>query len=201
MPQSIVLASSSNYRAALLRQLLAPVGLEFLQFAPDIDESQVGNEPASAMAYRLSQAKAKAALDSYPDSIIIASDQVPFHPRAGHILRKPGSEANAIAQLRACSEACVEFYTGLCVISPGQTNNQIQTCVEQFNVIFRALSNAEIERYVAIEKPFDCAGAFKVEGLGISLFERLEGRDHNTLIGLPLIQLTDFLRNCGLQIP
>lgn len=205
VPKSIVLASSSKYRAALLSQLLRPLHTEFTQFSPDIDESAIAGESPHDMAARLSKNKANAVAMHFPDSIIIASDQVPFHPSQHSILRKPNADKNAlesaVAQLQRCSGTRVEFHTGLCVLHPNHADFGCQIAVEQFDVVFRTLELKEIERYVTIEKPFDCAGAFKVEGLGISLFERLEGKDHNALIGLPLIQLSHFLRNCELLVP
>ncbi len=201
MSQSIILASSSKYRATLLQQLLQPLGLNFIQSAPQIDETQITGERPADMAMRLSKSKAEAVAKQHPDSIIIASDQVPYHTAFDSILRKPENQENAVAQLLKCSGTNVEFFTGLCVLNPRHAENRLQICVEQFTVKFRTLSVAEIERYVAIENPIDCAGAFKVEGLGITLFERLSGSDHNALIGLPLIRLSYFLRRCDLQMP
>lgn len=189
---SIVLASSSVYRRALLERL----GLPFLWGSPSIDESPEPGETAPVLVTRLAMEKAQALAAQHPDSWIIGSDQVACLDNA--ILGKPGNHANAFAQLRACSGRRVEFLTGLCLLD--SRSGEMQTIVEPFAVVFRQLSDAQINRYLERERPFDCAGSFKVEGLGIALFERLEGNDPNALIGLPLIRLVTLLQQAGIEI-
>jgi MAF protein len=194
----ILLASSSPYRASLLSQL----GLAFDTCSPDIDESPLENESPCDLARRLSLAKALELKDKYPNHIIIASDQVASVSGSDKPLGKPLRISNAIKQLQDCSAKTVRFYTGLSVIAPASFNNpqvpKAQTLVESFDVQFRALTLSQIERY--IEKPLDCAGSFKAEGLGIALFERFEGRDYNTLIGLPLMALVDCFSALGIDV-
>lgn len=189
----ILLASGSPYRQQLLRQL----GIEFIQKSPDIDETPYANEEASALASRLATEKAKALANLYPDHLIIASDQVAS--LKGSLLHKPGSYQNAIAQLESCSGQSVRFHTALCLLNT--STQRLQTALEHYDVHFRELEYEQIERYINQDKPFDCAGSFKVEGLGISLFTKLSGDDYNTLIGLPLIRLIDMLDNEGVKIP
>ena len=189
----ILLASGSPYRQQLLKQL----GIEFAQKSPDIDETPRTNEEAPALAGRLAIEKANALASLYPDHLIIASDQVAS--LKGSLLHKPGSYQNAIAQLESCSGQCVRFYTALCLLNTG--TQQLQTALEHYDVHFRELDYEQIERYVSQDQPFDCAGSFKAEGLGISLFTKLSGNDPNTLIGLPLIRLVDMLNNEGVKIP
>jgi len=187
----IVLASSSPYRA----RLLARLGLPFIQTAPGISELERHGETPPERALRLAVAKARAL--AAPDRLVIGSDQVA--ERSGSILHKPGTVAAAETQLAACSGQAVSFHTGLALIDgPGQ---RTLTHVERFTVHFRALSDTEIRRYVAIEKPLDCAGAFKWEALGIALFARLEGDDPTSLEGLPLIALTRLLNSLGIAVP
>lgn len=191
----ILLASSSTYR----RHLLTKLGLEFSWQAPEIDEQAHPGESAVELVERLACEKAQALAAQYPNHIIIGSDQVavldaePSSPTAAQqILGKPGNYANALEQLRACSGQAVTFYTGLCVYHPA--TNTRDSLVSPFEVGFRDLSDAEIRAYVTLEKPFDCAGSFKSEGLGISLFQYMRGDDPNSLIGLPLIELLTLLR-------
>ncbi len=191
--KQIVLGSSSPYRRSLLSKILP----QFETCAPEIDETpRPGEEPAS-LAARLAEAKARAVAAHYPDALIIASDQVAVVN--GRVQGKPGDHARAVAQLKACSGNQVTFLTALCLYDGN--SNQMDTLVEPFQVYFRELSPQEIERYLTRETPYDCAGSFKSEGLGIALFERMEGDDPNTLIGLPLIKLAQLLRNRGIQIP
>ena len=193
----ILLASSSQYRAQLLRQL----GLEFEQASPNIDESALINESPNALVTRLSEQKATALTVLYPKHIIIASDQIAL-TQNGKILGKPKTIDNAIRQLTSVNGEKVLFLTGLCVLSPSQSDEKWfkQTVVEPFTVYFRHLSQAQIVNYVKREQPLDCAGSFKSEGLGISLFEKLEGQDPNALIGLPLIKLCTFLTLAGASV-
>ena len=192
--QPIILASTSTYRQALLQKL----GLPFQAVRPPFSETRIAGEPPTERALRLATGKARSLADEFPNHLIIGSDQVAFLP-PDRILSKPGSHAVASEQLLACSGQTVHFYTGLCLLNT-QTN-QSQVSVEEFTVRFRDLTESEIERYLVREQPYDCAGSFKCEGLGISLFEAMEGRDFNSLIGLPLILLCELLRQEGLKIP
>lgn len=185
---SFLLASSSVYR----RELLTQLGFAFTWANPEIDETPLAEETAEYYVERLAREKALALKSAYPEHWIIGSDQCCVID--GAITGKPLSAENAIAQLSACSGQTVRFVTGLSLVSPA---GDIRTLVEPFTVHFRQLSKQEIVTYVALEKPLDCAGSFKVEGLGIHLFERLEGRDFHSLIGLPLIALGDLLRDAG----
>ena len=189
----LVLASTSPFRKELLRKL----GLPFSTAAPDIDESPQPDESPRSLVQRLARGKAKIVAAQYPQALIIGSDQVAC--LNGHILGKPGNRENAIAQLGAMSGKAVSFHTGLCLYNSKSGNTQV-VC-EDFLVHFRGLSGEQIERYVAAEKPFNCAGSFKSEGLGITLFHKLEGDDPNTLIGLPLIRLVDMLALEGIELP
>jgi MAF protein len=194
----VLLASSSKYRASLLKKL----GLSFIQVSPNIDESRVKSETPNKMVARLSQQKAFALSNLYSEHIIIASDQLAV-TQNNDILGKPTNTENAIEQLSQVSGQKVKFLTGLCVLAPqSQTNTKasIQTIVEPYNVYFRELSHAQIRDYISREQPLDCAGSFKSEGLGISLFEKLEGDDPNALVGLPLIKLCTMLANIGVPV-
>ncbi|CAJ0993490.1 7-methyl-GTP pyrophosphatase [Sodalis praecaptivus] len=187
----IVLASSSPYRRALLEKLKIP----FDYLAPDIDETPLAGETAAQMVQRLASAKAQVLADRYPHHLIIGSDQCCV--LAGQITGKPLTEANAIAQLTRASGKAVTFYTGLALLN--SASGRLQKCMEPFVVHFRTLEDAEIAGYVRLEQPLQCAGSFQCEGLGIALFEALEGRDPNTLIGLPLLALADMLRREGVN--
>jgi MAF protein len=191
MTTSLVLASTSPFRQALLSKL----GLPFICAAPHTDETPHPGEAADALVQRLALAKAEALATAYPDHWIIGSDQVCVLD--GQITGKPLNAENACRQLAAASGKAITFYTGLALIQP-QSGRQF-LCCEPFTVHFRSLSAAEIAGYVAKEQPLQCAGSFKSEGLGICLFERLEGRDPNTLIGLPLIALNAMLREAGIN--
>lgn len=190
--KDIILASSSKYRHALLSQL----GLAFDFVSPNIDETPNPNEAPEALVHRLAYEKAWVVGTQQPNAITIASDQVACIDDT--ILTKPGNRDNAVAQLTQCSGQSVTFYTSLCVILPEQGFEK--TIVEPFIVGFRDLTQAQIECYVDNEQPFDCAGSFKSEGLGIALFTFLKGRDTNTLVGLPLIELTAILFELGVDV-
>lgn len=191
---NLVLASSSPFR----QQLLEKLGLPFTSHSPDIDESRKENESAQALVQRLAFEKAHAVAQAHPNSLIIGSDQVAISAD-GEILGKPGTEEKAIAQLQKTSGTKVVFATGLCLLN--SATGKAHIACEEFSVQFRELSTQVIERYVAQEQPLNSAGSFKSEGLGIVLFHALEGRDPNALVGLPLIQLTDFLANEGVILP
>lgn len=187
----ILLASTSTYRRALLEKL----NLEFSCAAPNIDESPYADESAETLVKRLAEAKARALMHSHPNYLIIGSDQV--CAIEGKITGKPHNFENAKRQLRAASSKVVTFYTGLSLLD-SRTQQAVTLC-EPFEVSFRALSDEEISNYLEMEQPYDCAGSFKCEGLGISLFSQLNGRDPNTLIGLPLIALLELLRAKGVN--
>ncbi len=189
----IVLASTSRYRAGLLRRLLD----NFEQIAPDIDEQPLPGEAPAARAARLAAAKAAAVSKQHRDAVVIGSDQVAA--LGDTILHKPGSSDNAHEQLRASSGNTVDFHTSLCVLDGRE--GRLQTHTDHTRVVFRALSDEEIRHYVARERPFDCAGSFKSEGAGIALFERIESEDPTALIGLPLIALARLLREAGIPVP
>ena len=189
----LILASTSVYRRALLEKLALP----FRCVAPHIDETPQTGEEAIQLVQRLASEKAQAVAKENTTSWIIGSDQVCTINR--EIVGKPGSTSAAIAQLQAASGQKISFYTGLCLFDAAL--GRYQLLAEPFHVHFRTLSLSQIERYVSAEKPFDCAGSFKSEGLGISLFQQLEGRDPNTLIGLPLIALVDMFAAWGVELP
>lgn len=189
----IVLASTSRYRAELLRRLLD----DFEQIAPEVDEQPLPDETPAARAARLAAAKAAAVSKDRRDALVIGSDQVAA--LGDSVLHKPGSIENALQQLRASSGKTVYFFTGLCVIDG--RNGRLQTFTDHTRVDFRELSDEEIGRYVAREHPIDCAGSFKSEGAGIALFDRIESEDPTALIGLPLIALGRMLRQAGIAIP
>lgn len=190
MPR-LVLASSSRWR----RQLLDRLGLPYAWAAPDIDELQRPDESPEALVHRLALAKASCVAKAYPDHLVIGSDQVAVYK--GEILGKPGNVATAQAQLKRFSGHRVTFLTGLALIDTRAGSHRV--CHERYDVVFRKLSDGEIARYVERERPLDSAGSFRMEGLGIALFEKLEGDDPNTLIGLPLIRLCELLREAGLD--
>ena len=189
----LILASSSPYRRALLSRLQ----LEFESISPNIDESQHENETASEYVKRLAEAKASAIAANHPNQLVIGSDQCTV--MNGNIIGKPHTRENAIKQLTAVSGQRIEFLTGVCVTH--QETNWTRSFVESFWVNFRNVSQAEIERYVDAEKPFDCAGSFKSEGYGICLTDAMTGDDPTALIGLPLIRLAQTLREFGCQVP
>ncbi|MDP4537326.1 Maf family protein [Alkalimonas collagenimarina] len=185
------LASTSPYR----QQLLKKTGLHFTTAAPNIDESALAGETPSDLVQRLAVTKALKVAESLDAGLVIGSDQVAVF--GDSILGKPHTEAKAIAQLQRFSGHKVTFLTGLALINAADQSYKV--CCEPFHVHFRQLSNHEIKQYITLEQPLDCAGSFKSEGLGISLFEKLEGDDPNSLIGLPLIRLLAMLRQQGIN--
>ena len=193
MSLPLILGSTSPFRAELLQKLC----ISFDTAAPDINESPLANESPSELVERLSVCKAKKVAETHPAALIVGSDQVACVDQ--QILGKPHTHENAIEQLRFLSGKIVSFHTGLCFFNSESGNTQ--STVEVFKVYFRALTDDQIERYLRNEQPYNCAGSFKSEALGVSLFKKLEGDDPNTLIGLPLIRLVEFLSNEGLQIP
>lgn len=191
MAPRLLLASTSRYRALLLERLGLPFGVQ----APDVDEARLPREKPAARALRLAHAKAQAVAARHPDACVIGSDQVAVVGR--RILDKPGSATRCREQLEAASGKRVVFYTAVAVVGPG--SGAAQTVVDRTQVNFRTLTEREISRYVEIEQPFDCAGSFRSEGLGVALFESIETRDPTALVGLPLIWLAGALRAAGLD--
>ena len=190
---SLVLASSSQYR----KMLLANIGIQVDTHAPDIDETPFANESPTALSLRLAEQKAHkvaAELEKVNnDTIIIGSDQVALvQTDAGpHLLGKPGTFENAVNQLMACQGKQASFYTALCLHQPSADKTITQ--VDETRVFFRHNSEAAIRAYVDKEQPLDCAGSFKSEGLGVLLFDKIESRDPNSLIGLPIMLLNELL--------
>jgi len=189
----LVLASTSQFR----RQLLERFGIQFNVAAPEVDETPQPGETAIDLVNRLARAKADAVARRHPQSLVIGSDQVALQGR--DILGKPGSVDRCIAQLRACSGQRVTFSTAVHIIRTDSGSNESH--LDTTTVYFRRLDDDEIRRYVDRERPLQSAGGFKVEGLGISLFERVESQDPTALIGLPLIWVAGALRRMGLSIP
>lgn len=187
----LLLASTSRYR----RELLERLGLPLETARPAVDEAPVAGETPRAMAMRLARAKAEAVALIHPGRWVIGSDQVA--ELNGAPLGKPGTAERAQAQLAAMSGQIIQFHTAVCLMRDGEA---LQAC-DLTRVHFRALGMAEIARYVAAEQPLDCAGSFKCEGLGISLFEEIENRDPTALVGLPLIALSQLLREAGYTLP
>ncbi|WP_370462549.1 nucleoside triphosphate pyrophosphatase [Pseudomaricurvus sp. HS19] len=188
----IILASSSKYK----RQLIEKLGISIVCTSPDIDESPRDGETPVALAERLSIAKARALAATHPDHLIIGSDQV-AHVE-GQLLGKPGNHRQATAQLLACRGKTVEFLTGLCLLN--SLTGDYQYHCSPIQVRFRPLTEGQIENYLQREQPYDCAGSFRSEGLGIALFESIHGDDPNALIGLPLIELTRMLFSQGIDV-
>ncbi len=191
--RQLVLGSTSPFR----RDLLGKLGLPFVTDAPAVDEARLHDEPPQTLVSRLAEAKARDVASRHPNALVIGSDQVACIGET--ILGKPGNRENAIAQLTASAGRSVVFYTGLCLYD--SASHRAQVAVEPFTVRFRALEPRQIARYVDHEQPFNCAGSFKSEGYGITLFSALEGRDPNALVGLPLILLIEMLGREGIVLP
>ena len=185
----LILASTSPFRRSILEKL----GLPFDCHAPEVDETPHPGETPSQLVERLSIAKAQAVAAHLKEGLVIGSDQVAVIDN--DILGKPGNHENAVAQLQRASSKTVTFLTGLALVNV--KTGSIQAEVVPFKVVFRELSREQIDNYLKAEQPYNCAGSFKSEGLGIALFERLEGDDPNTLIGLPLIRLIRMLEKEG----
>ena len=188
----LVLGSSSPFRRSLMERL----GLDFATAVPDIDESPRPGESPKALVLRLAEEKARAVAREHTRSLIIGSDQVACID--GEILGKPGNRQAAVRQLSRASGQWVYFHTGLCLYNA--ETNRVQLVCEPFQVQFRSLTGEQIDRYLDLEQPFNCAGSFRSEGLGIALFERMHGEDPNALIGLPLIRLITLLANEGVSV-
>jgi septum formation protein len=189
----LILASTSVYR----RELLARLGLPFESVSPEVPEEHRPGESPVDRALRLANAKARAVEARHAGALIVGADQVAA--LGSTVLDKPGDAARCRAQLASLSGHSTQFYTA-CVLVGGSPPLH-QAHVDTTTVLFRSLHHAEIERYVGREQPFDCAGSFKAEALGISLFECIESRDPTALIGLPLIWLAAALRRAGYALP
>lgn len=187
----LILGSSSVYRVELLKKL----GLEFQTFSPEIDESRKKDENPQDLVLRLANQKAHE-VAKHKDGIIIASDQVATLD--GEILNKPKTKENAIKQLTKQSGKKVDFLTSLCVLD--SKTQKYEVILDKFSVYFKKLSLEQIINYIDKENPLSCAGSFKSEGLGIALFEKLEGDDPNSLIGLPLIKLVELLGRFDIKV-
>ena len=188
----LVLASTSPFRKSVLDKL----GLPFDCHAPEVDETPQPGETPTQLVERLSIAKAQAVAAHFQQGLVIGSDQVAVIN--DEIIGKPGNHENAVAQLKRASGKTVTFLTGLALVNA--ESGAIQAEVVPFKVVFRQLSQPQIINYLNAEQPYNCAGSFKSEGLGIALFERLEGDDPNTLIGLPLIRLIRMLEKEGMTV-
>ncbi len=189
----IVLASTSRYR----RELLARLGLPFEVASPGVDESAFPGEAPDRLAARLALAKARAIAASTPAALVIGSDQVAWCE--GETLGKPGTHENAVVQLRHLSGKTAMFFTAVSVVN--SDTGLAASRIVPYEVGFRLLDDALIERYLRQEQPYDCAGSAKSEGLGIALLSRMRGDDPNALVGLPLIALVDLLREHGITVP
>jgi septum formation protein len=191
-PRRLVLASGSAYRKALLERL----GLQFEAVAPRVDEKPLPEEAPADTALRLSVLKAKSLEKSHRGALIIGCDQVASG--GGRRYGKPDSHENAVRQLRELSGKVADFHTAVSLLD--SNNGQLQTRVVLCRVVFRTLDERRIQAYLEREKPYDCAGAAKSEGLGIALIARLETDDPTSLIGLPLIALSEMLERAGLPV-
>jgi len=192
MSQKLILASTSPYR----RELLNRLGLAFDVENPQTDETPLPGETPEPLSLRLSEAKARAVANLYPDALIIGSDQVATVD--GKIFGKPGNHQNAVEQLRELSGKTVNFFTGLCLLN-AQTGKADVRGIPTL-VTFRQLTDSEIENYLRREPAYNCAGSAKSEGLGIALLSSMRGDDPNALVGLPLIALCDMLRQQGMAV-
>jgi len=190
--KTLILASTSPFRKTLFEKLNLP----FDCAKPNIDETPLTDETAIELVERLAVEKAKAVAVEFPNALIIGSDQVALSQ--GKILGKPHNFDNGLKQLTSFSGKAVEFHTGLCVFD--SSTGKTLSLVELFTVHFKTLTEKEITAYLHAEQPYNCAGSFKSEGLGICLFEKLAGDDPNTLIGLPLIRLVSMLKEHGLDV-
>ena len=192
MQNDIILASGSPFR----RQLLDRLHLDYSCQAPEVDETVLADEPAETYVQRLAQAKAKKIADLNPDAIVIGSDQCALLD--GQILGKPGNHENALNQLRQAQGKTVVFHTGVCVLNLISGFEAVDNVT--FEVEFRQLSDAQLDHYLRMEEPYQCAGSFKSEGYGITLFNALRGEDPTALIGLPLLTLIPMLEDAGIVI-
>lgn len=187
-----MLASSSAYR----KQQLEKLGLEFGVVVPAVDETPLYAERPVDLASRLAEEKCRVVYEQSSDCVVIGSDQVCAFE--GRVFGKPGSFERATEQLQMFSGSCIEFFTSLCVMTP---QNELYRHTDVTTVVFRKLTKKEIVAYLNKDQPFDCAGSFKVEALGLSLFDAVKSDDPSALMGLPLIKLCQFLRQAGLPLP
>ena len=190
--RSVVLGSTSRYRRELMERLRIPFTVE----APEVDETPAAGESPRDLALRLALAKAKAVAQKHPESVVIGSDQVA--DLAGQPLGKPGEHARAVQQLRQMRGQTVIFQTALAVVCLATGFEQVD--LAEVRVVFRDLSDGEIESYLQAEKPYDCAGSAKSEGLGIALLESIDNDDPTALVGLPLIRTARLLRQAGVKL-
>ena len=193
IPRPLILGSTSRYRRELLQRLHLP----FEVMAPEVDETPLPHESPQALALRLALAKARAVAQRHPQAVVIGSDQVA--DLAGEPLGKPGTHARAVAQLQRMRGHTVVFQTALAVVCLESGFEQHDLAAVR--VRFRDLSDAEIERYLRIEQPYDCAGSAKSEGLGIALLDAIDSDDPTALVGLPLIRTCRLLRAAGIAAP
>ena len=191
--RQIVLASTSPYRRQLLEQLQIP----FVVAAPDFEEHIDPGVAPALLVRHLALGKAQSLCETYPDALIIGSDQV-FTDQRGRPLGKPGNHKTAALQLQQMVGRTHTFFTGLALVD--SRNGEVQSDCAEFSVTFRPLTALQIDNYLRREQPYDCAGSFKIEGLGIALMERMAGEDYNALIGLPLIKLVAMLDNAGVDL-
>ena len=192
---NLILASSSSYRKSLLQRL----NIEFSCSSPDVDESALAGEPATALAERLALVKAQTVASQFPNTVVVGADQVA--ELNGTILGKPGNHQQAVKQLTAQAGKRMLFHSGLAIVRI-QADGEMQqhSLINTTEVTFRPLSQKQIEQYLLTEQPYDCAGSFKAEGLGISLFTAIKSNDPTSLIGLPLIDLCSALPQFSINI-
>jgi septum formation protein len=189
--QKLILASSSKPRLSLLQRLQIP----FDVVVPDVDETPLPHETPSQLVVRLAEKKARAVADKHPDALIIGADQVGV--LRNEIQGKPHTYENAVKQLQQASGQRMRFFIGLCVLDAKTATHQM--ALEEFDVIYRQLTQTMIEKYLQKEQPFECAGSCKAEGLGIALIHEFQGTDFTALIGLPLIRLISLLEHYGMD--
>ncbi len=192
MSYPIILASSSPFR----REVLSKIIEKFDIYSPEIDETRLQDENIEVYVKRLAVEKAKAVAIKHDSGLIIGSDQSAVVDN--NIIGKPKNHEDAVTQLLNSSGKTVTFYTSICLFDA--CDNSYKVDIDKFHVSFRQLSREQIENYLSIEKPYNCAGSFKSEGLGIALFSKMEGTDPNSLIGLPLIKLIDMFNSKGINI-
>ena len=191
-PRALILGSTSRYR----HELLSRLGVPFEAIAPDVDETPRSGERPADLALRLALAKARDVAQRHPHAVVIGSDQVA--DLAGEPLGKPGTHERAVAQLRRMRGQTVVFQTALAVVC--QASGFEHSDIAAVRVVFRDLSDGEIERYLRAEQPYDCAGSAKSEGLGIALLERIDNDDPTALVGLPLIRTCRMIRAAGVKL-
>ena len=192
MANKLILASSSPFRKHLLDRL----HLEYECYSPEIDETPEAGESAENYVCRLALAKAQVVATLYPEAVVIGSDQCAL--LKGKILGKPGTHANALKQLKQAQGETVVFHTAVCVMHKASGYTRVEDVL--FEVVFRRLSDAQLEHYLRIEQPYNCAGSFKSEGYGACLFSKMRGDDPSALIGLPMLSLVSMLEGAGIAV-